>query len=241
VAAKLAEQGRRARMAVEFRSQFGEDVVIWEILGEQTEGFFVEVGAFDGYQLSVTYALEAAGWRGLLIEPIPERADQCRMRRPNSRVVNAAISRKGSAATAPFVVVPENDGQLSYLDEDTEHARLMAMSSTPKKRITVPLRSLDDLLGSYEGPIDAAIIDVEGNELDVLDGFDIERWRPRVLFLEDNQYGRDPALADYMARKPYVSGGWVGCNRLYVHRECTDVLGRMKELGYQIQVSAELV
>lgn len=236
VAAKLVAEGREPRMPVDFRSQFGEDVVIWEILGGQTEGFFLEVGAFDGYELAVTYALEAAGWRGLLIEAIPERSDQCRMRRPNSRVVNAAVSRKGSAGTARFVVVPENNGQLSYLDQDTEHARLMAMSPTPKQTITVPLRTIDELLGGHEGPIDAAVIDVEGAELDALDGFDIEGWRPRVLFLEDNQFGRDPALAEYMAMKPYVSAGWVGVNRLYVHRDCIDVLERMRLLGYQMQI-----
>jgi FkbM family methyltransferase len=235
VAAKIADAGRKPRMPVEFRSQYGEDLVIWEILGGQTEGFFVEVGAYDGYQLSVTYGLEAAGWRGLLIEAIPERCDRCRIRRPYSRVVNAAVSRKGSDGTATFVVVPEQNGLLSYLDQDTEHARFMALTATAKERITVPLRTIDGLLDGHEGPIDAAIIDVEGAELDVLDGFDIERWRPRVLFLEDNSLGRDPALGEYMAAKPYVRAGWLGVNRLYVYQECGEVLERMSELGYQLE------
>lgn len=33
--------------------------------------------------------------------------------------------------------------------------------------------------------IDFISIDVEGHELDVLDGFDLARWRPRLILIED--------------------------------------------------------
>ena len=42
--------------------------------GQRTEGLFVEVGAFDGVLYSNTWGLAARGWRGLLIEPVPEFA-----------------------------------------------------------------------------------------------------------------------------------------------------------------------
>src|SRR3954467_449899 len=69
---KLLSLGRKPALpTLEFRSQFGEDSMLWALFAGQLDGFFIEVGAFDGYDCSVTYALEAIGWKGLLVEPIP--------------------------------------------------------------------------------------------------------------------------------------------------------------------------
>jgi len=56
------------------------------------EGFFVEAGANDGVSQSNTLYFERyMGWRGLLIEAIPELADQCRRNRPRCIVENCAL------------------------------------------------------------------------------------------------------------------------------------------------------
>src|SRR5438477_11707310 len=91
--ALLAKLGRTPRMPIEFTSQFGEDLLAWDLFGGQVEGFFIEMGAFDGYHFSVTYGLEAVGWNGLLVEGIPAACRACAARRPHSRVVHAAVSR----------------------------------------------------------------------------------------------------------------------------------------------------
>ena len=56
--------GRKPVYPIEFRSQFGEDALLWELFRGQLDGFFIEVGAFDGYSFAVTYALECLGWKG---------------------------------------------------------------------------------------------------------------------------------------------------------------------------------
>ena len=54
-------------------------------------GFFVELGANDGIRQSNTLFLEKKKhWKGLLIEPFPERAKECEKNRPNSFVFCAA-------------------------------------------------------------------------------------------------------------------------------------------------------
>src|SRR5680860_384457 len=55
------------------------------------QGVFVEAGANDGIWQSNTYLLERRGWRGVLIEPIPELFDRCRRNRPQSQVYNCAL------------------------------------------------------------------------------------------------------------------------------------------------------
>lgn len=225
----LAEAGKKPRMPVEFRSQFGEDLWVWDILRQQTEGFFIEVGAFDGYHFSTTYALESVGWNGLLIEAIPERAEACRIRRPHSRVVRAALGRRGSAGTTTFTIVNDQyGGMLSFGPAAGPHAREVARAGLGTRTITVPLTSMDELLKEHAGPIDAAVIDVEGAEVEVLNGFDLDRFKPRLLILEDNERGKNAALEQYMATKPYIFAGWLSVNRLYVRADLESLLDNLR-------------
>lgn len=226
-AEKLRALNRAPALPIEFKSQFGEDLFIWDLLGGKLDGFFIEVGAFDGYNYAVTYALEAVGWKGLLIEAIPERADACAKLRKNSRVVNAALSRRGSTGTTSFTVTEDQwGGMLSYLDANTDHAKSQA--GAKKRTVTVPLTTMNELLKDHTGPIDVAVIDVEGGEVPLLDGFDLLKFKPKVLMLEDNTRGQDPALANYMSTLPYRQVGWVEVNRVYVRADATDVFERAR-------------
>ena len=138
-----AQRGGRPRP--ELRSQYGEDVVLWELLRPGTQGFFVEAGAFDGYAFSVTYVLECIGWHGLLVEALPDQAEACRARRPHSRVVNAALARPGSPPTTSFTRVLGIE-MLSY-DELTasQASRLQRERGLATEAIEVPTATLDRL------------------------------------------------------------------------------------------------
>ena len=225
---RLRAAGREPVFPVEFRSQFGEDIMIWDLLGGQLDGFFIEVGAFDGYSYAVTYALESVGWKGLLIEAIPERYEQCRARRPKSRVVHAALGPSGSAGTTTYHVVDDQwGGMLSYHTTTASHLRALNSDNRPRKAVTVPLTSMNELLKDHTGRIDAAVIDVEGGELDVLDGFDLARYGPRVMLIEDN----DPSLhlvENAMKRHPYTQVAQVEVSRVYVRNDEAEIFSRIK-------------
>ena len=225
---QLSDEGRKQRMKIEFRSQFGEDLWIWDVLGWQTEGFFIEVGAFDGYHYSVTHALEAMGWNGLLIEALPGPYEKCRERRTHSRVVNAALGRRGASGTVNFVSVQDQyGGMLSYAEAKSDHAKSVE-GKFKMSTIEAKLTSMDELLKDHNGPIDVAVIDVEGAEVDVLDGFNLEKYRPRLLVIEDNTGGKNPALGNYMGTKPYVFAGWLAVNRLYIRADEEKMMERLK-------------
>jgi FkbM family methyltransferase len=230
-ASRLAAAGRAPRMPVDFRAQFGEDLFAWELLGNAIDGFFIEVGAFDGYELSVTYALEAMGWNGLLIEGNPERAEQCRQRRPNSRVVHAALGMPGGPSEATFHIVQDHHGgMLSGMELGQEELRKIKAEGFAIKDVRVPRTTMNALLEGHTGPIDLAVIDVEGGELDLLRGFDLAKHRPRVLFIEDNTPGGDQRLDNYMAGQPYQFCGWIEMNRLYVHNDDAATLALARRL-----------
>lgn len=160
---------------------------------DKDDGFFIEAGANDGFKQSNTYFFEKIrGWHGVLIEPIPELFEQCRRRRPNSHVVQAAlVSNEFAAATI----------QISYADlmsvtagalgsEDAAHDHILhgltVQNLGASYTIDVPARTLTSILESagVDRRIDLLSLDVEGFEASALRGLDFQRYKPRYLCIE---------------------------------------------------------
>jgi len=56
-----------------YYSQLGQDKWVLEKLDYKENGFFIEIGAYDGITLSNTYSLEKDfGWDGICVECNPE-------------------------------------------------------------------------------------------------------------------------------------------------------------------------
>lgn len=58
------------------------------IWGYKTDGFFVEIGGYDGESFSNTSGLADLGWSGAYVEPIPHFAAACRLRHSSNRDVS---------------------------------------------------------------------------------------------------------------------------------------------------------
>jgi hypothetical protein len=90
----------------------------------------------------------------------------------------------------------------------------MAPGAAPEAVIEVPVRTLDSVLEEAGAPagFDFLSIDVEGHELEVLRGFDTERWRPRLILLEDHVADltkhRYLKAAGYRIVRRYENNGW---------------------------------
>ena len=82
--------------------------------------------------------------------------------------------------------------------------------------------------GDAPRPIDLMSVDVEGHELEVLSGFDFERWKPRLILLEDHvQQSRQASLHEAMPAIALMRR--TGLNGWYVPRADAppmDLLGR---------------
>jgi FkbM family methyltransferase len=190
----------------EARSQNGEDALLWDLLADREKGFFIEAGAYDGYQFSVSYVFECAGWNGVLIEPLADRADECTERRKASRVVAAALSRPGSRPTSAFV----RDSSVEWYSHLVPEA---------ESGDTVPVTTLDSVLEGHTDGIDFVVLDVEGHELAALEGFDLTRWKPSVLLVEDNSAGRNQAVREHLGSRGYVYVASLAQNDLFVRRD----------------------
>src|SRR5262249_51755718 len=157
----LAAKGRAPRRPVEFRSQCGEDALLWELFQGQLTGFYIEVGAFNGFDLSPTYAYDCVGWDGLLIQAIPDRAPACPKNRPTARLAHAAPGPRGSSGTTSSPVTPDQfGGMLPHLPPTAGHGEGDAVSS--QQEVSAPYPTMDALLEDtppHRHDIDFAIID----------------------------------------------------------------------------------
>jgi FkbM family methyltransferase len=149
-------------------AQHGEDKWILENL-KPAPGFFIEVGAFNGYNCSNTLAFEDLGWSGICVEADPEMSVEC-LKFRKAETICAAV---GSI----------RHGVLGVLRVNIDDRGTSGLSQKWPKSILVPMVPLIELHECCPGlKCDLLSIDTEGTELDVWDsGGD---YRPSIVIME---------------------------------------------------------
>ena len=162
--------------------------VINEVFPGKTGGFFLELGAADGFSESNTYVLEKRyHWRGICIEPHPVLFDKLvnKYRRSCICVPCAVDAAPGSVE---FVLAGQTSGLI--LDEwDNSPARRPALIEAARQegRVrTVDAFPLADILQKFNAPkaIDYFSFDVEGLETRILRDFPFDRYVFLALTIE---------------------------------------------------------
>ena len=158
-----------------------------------SKGFFVEAGANDGIRYSNSLYFEKyMKWQGLLIEGIPALAEKCRQNRPDSIVENCAlVSFDYSGSTidmqySNFMSIVK--GAFGSEEEDNKYLQTgekFLPEGEKTYTVTVPAKTLSSILDEYNiQKVDLLSLDVEGYELNVLQGIDFSRHAPSYLLLE---------------------------------------------------------
>jgi FkbM family methyltransferase len=198
-----------------------EKLLVWEYFRFATEGVFVEVGANDPKHLSQTWLLEKVGWRGVLVEPLPDKAEALRRDRPSSRVFEVAVSSPDRVGEADFHVF----GTFSSLEKNVVDNQIPFDSS-----IRVRVVTLEEVLREANvDRLDFLSIDTEGTELDVLKGFDPARYRPALLLIEDHVHSLN--IHRHMKTNGYRLIRRTGYNNWYApdsSRHVTPMLERLR-------------
>ena len=188
-----------------------EDELVWRSFNRRTNGFFVEVGANEPQQGSQTWLLEQRGWRGILVEPLPQYHARLETNRPGSRLFKVACGPAVHAPAGEFFesATPAHSSFKPHaVDAQTEYVR----------RLTVPILSLNEILAEAGSPkVDFVSIDVEGAQLDVLEGFDLGRHRPGLLLIEDHL--RSLSCHHYLRKQKYRLVKRTGLNNWYIPQD----------------------
>ena len=159
-------------------------------------GYFVELGANDGFTESSTFWLEKKkNWRGVLIEPLVDQFLSCCYYRGsvgNKLFCNAVVSTNYKKE---FVEIYYSNltSTLANFKTDLKNVEnhvakgLQHLSKKIKKfSFAAKTKTLTKILDESDAPniIDFIVIDVEGVELSILSGIDFKKYKFKYMMLE---------------------------------------------------------
>ena len=165
------------------------------LFNNKKKGFYIELGAFDGITQSNTYFFEKnRDWKGLLIEPSKQAYELCCKNRPNNIIVNCCC-----------VSNTYNDNKIlgdfnSSLMSSVNGTRLNSNNLVDVKVMTLE-KILDE--NNIDVEIDFLSLDTEGYELPILQGLNLDKYRPKYLLIEiyNNDYNK---ILTYLQNKNYI-------------------------------------
>jgi FkbM family methyltransferase len=205
------------------------DRILEQYLPER--GVFVEARANDGYAVSNTYYLERVrGWRGVLIEPTPHLAWECKRERRHSQVYNCALvapdypdptitlSYGDVMTTVSETVKPDDPVTVGRI------ARLASYIRTPPFEFSIPARTLDSVLDQAGvSAFDFLSLDVEGYEIPVLRGLNLRRHRAGHILVEAWDDRRLAEIDAHLTENSYRQIACMGeMNRDYLYMYVAD-------------------
>lgn len=172
-------------------------------------GVFVEIGAWDGVDLSNTAFFERErNWTGLVVEPLPDRYATLVTQR-TCKTANVAVS--DVEGEAEFLALSGPTSMLSGIvsNYDPRHVerinREVEELNATKTILRVPTRRLDSLFREHKLPrIHYLSVDVEGSELRVLQSIDFNDVYIDVIGFENNYPDKTREIIAYLKQHGYT-------------------------------------
>jgi len=180
-----------------FKSQFGQDRhVISTIYNHKRNGFFVEIGAYDGIESSNTHAMEKDyDWKGLCVECNP-RFYETLMRTRNCYKSNHAVYNVNGAVLDFY-----DSSGYAGLVETNNHQHI-----TNDPIIKVTTKTLTTLLDEIQAPhfIEFLSLDTEGSEYEILKAHDFDKYKFGYICVEHNRVEKTrKAIRELLESKGY--------------------------------------
>lgn len=160
-------------------SQHDEELLIRHFFQDKPSGVYVDVGCAWPQRNSTTFYLEQhLGWTGIGIDAVEHYAEAWKALRPRSKFLHYAVCDQSGGS----ITFHQSEWSgVSSLSE--EH--VVEYSKQPSKPVQVSAITLNDVLEN-EGidSFDFLSMDIEGAEPLALAGFDIERYKPKLVCIE---------------------------------------------------------
>lgn len=207
-------------------SQQGEDLVLRRILERvltnwPKNGTYLDVGSYHAIEDSVTYALYRQGWSGFAFDPSFDAQKSFRKFRRRDNFVRTLIG-KTNEASVPLWIPKKTRGDLSR--SSTVYPDIV----TNFREDSAQMRTLSDLC-SHWGVTHADFmnLDVEGAEMDVLEGINFDSLTIDVIAIEIHGNELEKGLASepskFLTGKGYVAVASTVITYFFVRRDVLSV------------------
>tara|TARA_X000000368_G_scaffold408147_1_gene388445 strand:+ start:236 stop:958 length:723 start_codon:yes stop_codon:yes gene_type:complete len=223
---------RKIKSKKEYYSLTCADALVNYIFKNKKKGFYVDVGCNHPIYNNNTYLLFKRGWGGINIDLDKKNIELFEHARKKDFNVHAAVSSKVGEKNLFFY---HDKSPINTLSNEASSFQKAEVKEVKK----IKTRTLDDII--KESPfkdekIDFLSIDVEGHEKEVLEGFDINRYSPKIVVIEyldltlkkleiknlniDNVIKSD--LYNYMINNNYNLVNWVHSDLVFSNKNFRD-------------------
>tara|TARA_A100000164_G_scaffold294661_1_gene268537 strand:- start:1218 stop:1922 length:705 start_codon:yes stop_codon:yes gene_type:complete len=208
----------------------GVDLIVDYLFKDKKKGIYVDVGSQNPVSNNNTLILFNRGWKGLNIDLDKKNIDLFKVARPNDFNLNFAISSKSCEKKLFF-----------YHDGSPLNTLVKNVSKKQKAKVTqtknIKVVTLNSVLNSTKiKKIDFLNIDVEGHELEVLKGFDLKLYNPKVINIEfldlsmkklhfrNNDLYKilKSDLYKYLYKRNYRLINWLHADLIFIHSSLRD-------------------
>lgn len=165
-------------------SQEGEDMILSRFFEHQIKGFYVDIGAHHPQRFSNTYKFYLQGWRGINIDAMPGSMKIFNQLRPNDINLEISISDQHESLTYYSFNEPALNGFCPAISDKRDGFKGYKII----EKYVIQTYTLSEILDKYLPPnqkIDFLTVDVEGLDLKVLASNNWERYRPKLVLVED--------------------------------------------------------
>ena len=194
-------------------SQLGQDLNVSKYFDYKKNGYFVDIGAYDGIEYSNTYLLEKKyNWKGICIEVVPSIFNKLKKNRPDVITVNTAVYN----TNGDTVEISESN-MLSGITKDIDK-HVHAKEGKSVKQTT---KTLTKILEENNAPsyIDYMSLDTEGSEYKILQGIDFNKYTFGYLNIEHNNIEpRRTQMRKLLEQNDYVYLAENDVDDVYVHK-----------------------
>ena len=209
-------------------SEYYEDLILYLMLYNIKNGFYIDIGAFDPTSVSVTKAFYLRGWNGINIEPQENKIKLFEKERPNDKNLQ--------------MVVGNNEGNVTFYINDQCSTIKKEFSKGANESISIKMDTMSNVCKKYvpKGKeIEFCKIDVEGNERDVLLGYDFTNYKPKVFCIEStipmSFIPNHQLWEEILINNSYTFVYKCGVNRYYVNNNYSLLLKRSKYISEYIR------
>ena len=210
----------------------GVDTIIENIFRNKNDGFYIDIGCQHPIKNNNTYLLHSKGWKGINIDLDPDNINLFNISRPNDDNINIAVSNKVGVADLYFY---HKKSPINTIDKKTSDYQKAKVSDIKK----VKTDTLNNIINNskYDNmKFNLLSIDVEGHELQVLKGFDFNKYKPDVIVVEfldlsskklevknlniENLFKTE--LYQYLTTKNYILVNYIYSDLIFINKEFRD-------------------